>query len=118
MSAILMLRHIDLSGHADRVERALLATFQAGIKTPDIGGTAGTKAFTKAVVERLAVVHLHFRDHQGAHRTVPVHLRLAAEPPPVAHVVGVLLRVDGERPSPPTTTSTRQVEQVPLPPQT
>jgi superkiller protein 3 len=43
-----------LKENIDRVEKALLDTFQAGIKTPDIGGTAGTKAFTKAVVERLA----------------------------------------------------------------
>jgi isocitrate dehydrogenase (NAD+) len=52
MSAILMLRHVGLSELADRVEGALLATFRAGIKTPDIGGTAGTKAFTQAVAER------------------------------------------------------------------
>jgi isocitrate dehydrogenase (NAD+) len=54
MSAILMLRHLDLAGHADRVEKALLATFRAGIKTPDLGGTTGTKEFAKAVAERLA----------------------------------------------------------------
>ncbi len=53
MSAILMLRHLALPEHADRVESALLATFRAGIKTPDIGGTAGTKAFARAVAERL-----------------------------------------------------------------
>jgi isocitrate dehydrogenase (NAD+) len=52
MSAILMLRHLELPDLADRVERALLATFEAGIKTPDVGGTAGTKAFAKAVAER------------------------------------------------------------------
>src|SRR5207249_3683835 len=40
LSAILMLRHLDLSGHADSVERALYATFAAGIRTPDIGATA------------------------------------------------------------------------------
>ena len=53
MSAILMLRYLDLSSHADRVEKALFATFRAGVKTPDLGGTAGTDAFTKAVAERL-----------------------------------------------------------------
>ncbi|HKD17707.1 MAG TPA: isocitrate/isopropylmalate family dehydrogenase [Thermoanaerobaculia bacterium] len=53
MSAVLMLRHLDLSAEADRVERALLATFRDGIKTPDLGGSAGTKAFAKAVAERL-----------------------------------------------------------------
>jgi len=52
MSAILMLRHIDLPELADRTERALLGAFEAGIKTPDIGGTAGTKAFARAVADR------------------------------------------------------------------
>ena len=53
MSAILMLRYLDLSPEADRVERALLATLRAGIKTADLGGSAGTRAFAKAVAERL-----------------------------------------------------------------
>jgi isocitrate dehydrogenase (NAD+) len=53
MSAILMLRHLALPELADRVEGALLATFRAGIKTSDVGGTAGTKAFAQAVAERL-----------------------------------------------------------------
>ena len=53
LSAILMLRHLDLSGHADSIERALLATFAAGIRTSDIGGTAGTKEFARAVADRL-----------------------------------------------------------------
>ena len=53
LSAILMLRHLDLSEHADSVERALLATFAAGIRTSDIGGRAGTKEFARAVADRL-----------------------------------------------------------------
>jgi len=52
LSAILMLRHLDLPAKADRVEKALLATLAAGIRTPDIGGKAGTKAFARAVAER------------------------------------------------------------------
>ena len=54
MSAILMLRYLDHPDHAERVEKALLATLRDGIKTPDIGGTAGTGAFTRAVIERLS----------------------------------------------------------------
>ena len=53
MSAILMLRYLALPELADRVEGALLATFRAGIKTPDVGGTAGTKTFAQAVAERV-----------------------------------------------------------------
>ena len=53
MSAILMLRHLDLADLADRVEAALLSTLKAGIKTPDIGGSVGTREFTKAISARL-----------------------------------------------------------------
>jgi isocitrate dehydrogenase (NAD+) len=52
LSAILMLRHLELPALAARIEEALLATFRSGIKTPDIGGTSGTRAFAKAVAER------------------------------------------------------------------
>ena len=53
LSAILMLRHLDLTDLADRIETALHATLAAGIRTPDIGGTAGTRAFARAVAQRL-----------------------------------------------------------------
>ena len=54
LSTVLMLRHLGLDPLADRVEQALYATFAAGIKTPDIGGTAGTRAFAKAIAQRLS----------------------------------------------------------------
>lgn len=54
LSAILMLEHLDLPEHAGRVRRALEASFAAGIRTPDVGGSAGTKAFARAVADRLA----------------------------------------------------------------
>jgi isocitrate dehydrogenase (NAD+) len=53
LSAILMLEHLELSELADSVKRALLATFAAGIRTPDVGGTAGTTEFARAVADRL-----------------------------------------------------------------
>ena len=54
LSAILMLRHLALDAAADRIERSLHATLAAGIRTPDVGGSAGTRAFARAVAERLA----------------------------------------------------------------
>jgi isocitrate dehydrogenase (NAD+) len=54
MSAILMLRHLELTETADRVEKALLDTLAAGVRTSDLGGTATTRDFGKAVRERLA----------------------------------------------------------------
>jgi isocitrate dehydrogenase (NAD+) len=53
MSAVLMLRHLDLDALADQIEKALFATFAAGIRTEDLGGTATTSGFAKAVAERL-----------------------------------------------------------------
>ncbi len=53
LSAILMLRYLSLAEHAERIEKALDATFAAEIRTPDVGGTAGTKAFARAVAERI-----------------------------------------------------------------
>jgi isocitrate dehydrogenase (NAD+) len=54
LSTVLMLRHLGLQDLSDRVETALLQTLAAGIKTPDIGGTAGTKEFARAVAQRLS----------------------------------------------------------------
>jgi len=53
LSAILMLRHLDLSALADSVEAALLATIAEGVRTPDIGGTAGTREFARAVAGKI-----------------------------------------------------------------
>jgi isocitrate dehydrogenase (NAD+) len=53
MSAILMLRHLDMEEIAARVETAMLDTLRAGIKTPDVGGKTGTKEFARAVAERV-----------------------------------------------------------------
>ena len=54
LSAILMLHHLELPDVAGRIERALLATLADGVKTPDLGGTAGTREFARAIAERLA----------------------------------------------------------------
>jgi isocitrate dehydrogenase (NAD+) len=54
MSAILMLRHLELPEFADRVEAALFATFVAGIRTEDLGGSATTTEFTRAVAGRVS----------------------------------------------------------------
>src|SRR5262245_57226 len=53
LSAILMLRHMGLDPLADRIDRALRATLADGIRTGDVGGTAGTREFAKAIAERL-----------------------------------------------------------------
>jgi len=54
MSSVLMLRHLDLADLADRIERALFATFADRVRTADIGGTASTMEFARAVSDRLS----------------------------------------------------------------
>ena len=54
LSGVMMLRYIGETGPADRIERALgevLAEKKA--VTPDLGGNAGTRAMTAAIVEKL-----------------------------------------------------------------
>jgi isocitrate dehydrogenase (NAD+) len=53
LSAILMLRHLELVALANSVEAAFLATIAEGIRTPDIGGTAGTREFARAVAGKI-----------------------------------------------------------------
>jgi isocitrate dehydrogenase (NAD+) len=54
MSAILMLRHLEMGEIADRVEAALFETLSSGVRTADLGGTAGTREFARAVAGRLS----------------------------------------------------------------
>jgi hypothetical protein len=91
MSAILMLRHLDLTDLADRVEAAMLGTLWAG----GPGRRSTRERLPRGSDARS--VHLHFRNHERPHGAVAEHLRLAAEPPAVAHVVRLFLRVQGRK---------------------
>src|SRR5262249_8178554 len=54
MSAILMLRHIGEQDAAARIEKAMLDVFAEGKSlTSDLGGTAKTNEFARAIVEKL-----------------------------------------------------------------
>ncbi|MCS7311094.1 MAG: isocitrate/isopropylmalate family dehydrogenase, partial [Armatimonadetes bacterium] len=53
LSAVQMLHHIGLHADAERIENALRYTLALGIKTPDLGGNATTREFTKAVISNL-----------------------------------------------------------------
>src|SRR5437868_7369111 len=53
-SGILMLRHLGEREAADRVERAMLKVYREGkVRTRDVGGTARTNEFARAVVEAM-----------------------------------------------------------------
>jgi isocitrate dehydrogenase (NAD+) len=54
MSGIMMLRHIDEDEAADRIQKAMLEVFAEGkVMTRDLGGTARTNEFARAIVDRL-----------------------------------------------------------------
>ena len=51
-SAILMLRHIGERDAAERIEQSMLSVFREGkVRTRDIGGTAKTSEFARAIIE-------------------------------------------------------------------
>jgi len=52
-SASLMLEHLGLHDEATRVLRAIEATCEAGVLTPDLGGTADTRTVTDSIIAHL-----------------------------------------------------------------
>jgi len=56
-SAALLLRHIGECSAAELVEAAITETLSSGVRTRDIGGTAGTKAFGQTVIRMLGKMH-------------------------------------------------------------
>jgi isocitrate dehydrogenase (NAD+) len=53
VSATMMLDHFGQDASAARIREALDETYAAGIRTKDLGGSAGTREFARAVVDRL-----------------------------------------------------------------
>ncbi|ODQ63420.1 isocitrate dehydrogenase subunit 1 [Nadsonia fulvescens var. elongata DSM 6958] len=54
LSSAMMLRHLGLDGHADRISKATYDVIASGsTRTKDLGGNATTEEFTKAVLGRL-----------------------------------------------------------------
>lgn len=54
LSAVMMLRHLNLNSHADQIHGAILKTIAEGkYRTADLGGTSSTTDYTKAVCDNL-----------------------------------------------------------------
>ena len=54
LSAVLMLRHLDMNDIADRLRGGLIDVVRDGTKlTRDVGGTANTTEFTEAVARAI-----------------------------------------------------------------
>jgi len=53
-SAIMMLKHLNLMDHADRIQKSILKTLGDGkIRTRDLGGTSTTTEYTQAIIDNL-----------------------------------------------------------------
>ncbi|KAG6866470.1 hypothetical protein C0991_003988 [Blastosporella zonata] len=54
LSSLMMLRHMNLYEHADKIEKAALSTIAEGKTiTGDLGGNASTSEYTRAIISRL-----------------------------------------------------------------
>jgi len=52
-AGVMMLRYLNFNEHANNIEKAVLSALNDKVLTRDIGGTATTREFTKAVIDRL-----------------------------------------------------------------
>ena len=54
LSSVMMLQHMGLGSHAERIHRAILQTIAEGkTLTRDLRGNAGTDQYTNAIIEKL-----------------------------------------------------------------
>jgi len=54
-SSVMMLRHMSLNTHADKIEKAIFDTLAEGKSiTGDLGGRASTSEYTTAIIQRLS----------------------------------------------------------------
>lgn len=54
MSALMLLDHLDLRGHAEKIKQALYACLEnPETRTRDLGGSLGTQSFTQAVISKI-----------------------------------------------------------------
>ena len=55
LSMAMLLAHVGHEGAAERINRAVAAVLASEkVRTPDLGGTAGTGEMTRAIIDRLA----------------------------------------------------------------
>lgn len=94
-SAIAMLRHLDLSDAATRIENALLYTFEQGIFTKDLDPShgLGTQAFTQKIIDHLDMTPENWTPRSERSFTMPQSL---PQTPPALTMIGVDIYIDTE----------------------
>ena len=101
LSANLMLYYLGFAESARRIETAMATVLGAGIKTRDLGGSASTQEYTRAIIEALPPLELSGRPAFAPSRGAFAH-REAVRERADWHLQGVdvFVRNDG-MPSPP-----------------
>src|SRR5689334_3298215 len=102
LGAVMMLVHVGLTDHAERVHNAWLRTIEDGIHTYDIYDEqvskekVGTKEFADAVMQRLGQMPqiLKARKYRKAEETAPAAAAGASKPAPKKELVGVDVFLD------------------------
>ncbi|HSK63222.1 MAG TPA: NADP-dependent isocitrate dehydrogenase [Pyrinomonadaceae bacterium] len=102
LGAVMMLVHVGLTDHAERVHNAWLRTIEDGIHTYDIYDEqvskqkVGTREFAEAVVERLGQMPriLKARKYKKAEEAVSSATPTASKPVPQKELVGVDVFLD------------------------
>jgi isocitrate dehydrogenase len=102
LGAVMMLVHVGLTDHAERVHNAWLRTIEDGIQTYDIYDEnvskqkVGTKEFAEAVVQRLGQEPqiLKARKYKKADEASSIVAASASKPAPQKELVGVDVFLD------------------------
>lgn len=102
LGAVMMLVHVGLTEHAEKVHNAWLRTIEDGIHTYDIYDESvskqkvGTKEFAEAVVQRLGQTPqiLKARQYKKADKTTSSAPARASKPAPQKELVGVDVFLD------------------------
>ncbi|GFT17179.1 isocitrate dehydrogenase subunit alpha, mitochondrial [Trichonephila clavipes] len=57
LSAIMMLRHMNLTTHADKISQACFETIKEGkVRTADLGGNAKCSQFTEEICNKISAL--------------------------------------------------------------
>ncbi len=107
-AACLMLVHVGQPKVAETIMNALLKTLEDGIHTGDIYSPehttqkVGTKAFAKAVIDRLGHKPSHLKAVHMGDSVKPIEVKIRATPPTAKRLLGVdvFLHWTGERRDP------------------
>ena len=99
LSAVMMLRQIGMSDHAEALDSALVQTLAEGIHTADLRGVApvGTREFADAVAERITPATASTSSGTGGVQIPVIHAAAAQRYPEMRTPVGVDIFIETDQ---------------------